>query len=176
MSFTLTPQEVQILVSMAVVAVVLHLILGGCAYSIMLERKLSAWMQDRVGPNRVGPKGLLQPIADGLKFLLKEDYNPRGVDKWLFLLAPAFIMTPAMIGFVIVPFASAIDITGLVTFLGVAEPGAQYLVRLIGADINVGVIYLVAVASLGVYGVVLGGWASNNKFSFLGGLRAATRW
>ena len=175
MSFTLSPNDVQILVSMTVVAAVLHLILGGCAYSIMLERKLSAWMQDRVGPNRVGPKGLLQPIADGLKFLLKEDYNPRGVDKWLFLLAPAFIMTPAMIGFVIVPFASAIDITGLVSFLGVAEPGAQYLVRLIGADINVGVIYLVAVASLGVYGVVLGGWASNNKFSFLGGLRASAQ-
>ena len=172
---TLSPSEVQIIVSIVVVVAMLHLILGGCAYSIMLERKLSAWMQDRVGPNRVGPRGLFQPLADGLKFLLKEDYNPRGVDTWLFLLAPGFIMIPAMIGFVIVPFAGGIDITGLVSLVGVAEPGADYVVRLVGADINIGVIYLVAVASLGVYGVVLGGWASNNKFSFLGGLRASAQ-
>ncbi|MCH2143607.1 MAG: NADH-quinone oxidoreductase subunit NuoH [Phycisphaerales bacterium] len=175
MPFTLDPHQVQLAVSILVIVVMLHVILGGCAYSIMLERKLSAWMQDRVGPNRVGPRGLFQPLADGLKFLLKEDYNPRGVDKWLFLLAPAFIMTPAMIGFIIVPFAGSMDITGLITMIGIAEPGAQYVVRLIGADINIGVIYLVAVASLGVYGVVLGGWASNNKFSFLGGLRASAQ-
>ena len=172
---TLSPSEVQIIVSISVVVVMLHLILSGCAYSIMLERKLSAWMQDRVGPNRVGPRGLFQPLADGLKFLLKEDYNPRGVDTWLFLLAPAFIMVPAMIGFVIVPFASAIDITGLVSAIGVAQPGATYAVKLVGAEINIGVIYLIAVGSLGVYGVVLGGWASNNKFSFLGGLRASAQ-
>ena len=98
MPFTLDPHEVQVIVSIIVIVVMLHAILGGCAYSIMLERKLSAWMQDRVGPNRVGPRGLFQPLADGLKFLLKEDYNPRGVDTWLFLLAPAFIMIPAMIG------------------------------------------------------------------------------
>ncbi len=172
---TLSPSEVQIIVSIIVVVVMLHLILGGCAYSIMLERKLSAWMQDRVGPNRTGPRGMFQPLADGLKFLLKEDYNPRGVDTWLFLLAPAFIMVPAMIGFVIVPFASAIDITGLVSAIGVAQPGATYAVKLVGAEINIGVIYLIAVGSLGVYGVVLGGWASNNKFSFLGGLRASAQ-
>ena len=175
MPFTLDPHQVQLVVSILVIVVMLHVILGGCAYSIMLERKLSAWMQDRVGPNRVGPRGLFQPLADGLKFLLKEDYNPRGVDKWLFMLAPAFIMTPAMIGFIIVPFAGWMDITGLITMIGIAEPGAEYVVRLIGADINIGVIYLVAVGSLGVYGVVLGGWASNNKFSFLGGLRASAQ-
>ncbi len=118
---------------------------------------------------------MFQPLADGLKFLLKEDYNPRGVDKWLFLLAPAFIMTPAMIGFVIVPFAGTVDITGLVSALGLAETGAIYNVRIVGADINIGVIYLIAVGSLGVYGVVLGGWASNNKFSFFGGLRASAQ-
>lgn len=172
---TLSPSEVQIIVSIIVVVVMLHLILGGCAYSIMLERKLSAWMQDRVGPNRTGPRGMFQPLADGLKFLLKEDYNPRGVDIWLFMLAPAFIMVPAMIGFVIVPFASAIDITGLVSAIGVGQPGAIYAVKLVGAEINIGVIYLIAVGSLGVYGVVLGGWASNNKFSFLGGLRASAQ-
>jgi len=171
----LSPNEVQVIASLVVVVVLLHLFLGGCAYSILLERKLSAWMQDRVGPNRVGPHGAFQPLADGLKFLLKEDYNPRGVDKWLFLLAPGFIMIPAMIGFVVVPFAQKIDVTGLVQLVGVAQPNTEYLVRLVGADINVGLIYFVAVGSIGVYGVVLGGWASNNKFSFLGGLRASAQ-
>ena len=132
-------------------------------------------MQDRLGPNRVGPRGMFQPLADGLKFLLKEDYNPRGVDIWLFLLAPAFIMVPAMIGFVIVPFSSPIDMTGLVQALGVAEQGVVYAPSIVGTDINIGVIYLIAVGSLGVYGVVLGGWASNNKFSFFGGLRASAQ-
>ena len=172
---TLSPNDVQIIVSVITVAVLLNVILVGCAYSIMLERKLSAWMQDRVGPNRVGPRGMFQPLADGLKFLLKEDYNPRGVDTWLFLLAPAFIMVPAMIGFIIVPFAGPIDMTGLVQALGWAEPGVVYTPSIVGADINIGVIYLIAVGSLGVYGVVLGGWASNNKFSFLGGLRASAQ-
>ena len=98
----------------------------------MLERKLSAWMQDRVGPNRVGPKGLLQPIADGLKFLLKEDYAPAGVDKALFTLAPGLIMLPAMIGFVIVPFTGAIDITGLIQWMGIAEANTTYMVSVLG--------------------------------------------
>jgi NADH-quinone oxidoreductase subunit H len=172
---TLSPHEVQIIVSIITVVVLLNVILVGCAYSILLERKLSAWMQDRIGPNRVGPHGAFQPLADGLKFLLKEDYNPRGVDTWLFLLAPAFIMVPAMIGFIIVPFSSAIDMTGLVNAIGVAEPGAVYAPSFVGAEINIGVIYLIAVGSIGVYGVVLGGWASNNKFSFLGGLRASAQ-
>ena len=85
---TLSPSEVQIIVSIIVVVVMLHLILGGCAWSIMLERKLSAWMPDRVGPNRTGPRGMFQPLADGLKFLLQENYDSRGVDTVLFLLAP----------------------------------------------------------------------------------------
>jgi NADH-quinone oxidoreductase subunit H len=141
----------------------------------MLERKLSAWMQDRVGPNRVGPKGLLQPIADGLKFLLKEDYTPPGVERWLFTLAPGLIMVPAMVGFAIVPWAGSLDLStlpfGLAATLGVEGIS----VNIIGANINVGIVFLLATAALGVYGVALGGWASNNKWSFLGGLRAAAQ-
>ncbi|MAA52170.1 MAG: NADH-quinone oxidoreductase subunit NuoH [Phycisphaerae bacterium] len=148
---------------MAVILIVLHLALGAAAYGILLERKIAAWVQDRIGPNRVGPLGLLQPIADGLKLFLKEDFMPRGVDKVLFVLAPAFSAIPAMIGFVIIPWA------------GMLELGSDRTVSIIGADINIGIVYLLATASLGVYGVGLGGWASNNKYSFLGGLRAAAQ-
>ncbi|RLS52273.1 MAG: NADH-quinone oxidoreductase subunit H, partial [Planctomycetota bacterium] len=95
----------QLITNAITIFVVIHVILGGCAYAIMLERKLSAWMQDRIGPNRVGPKGLLQPIADGLKFLFKEDYRPKNTDGALFTLAPALIIIPAIIGFVIIPWA-----------------------------------------------------------------------
>lgn len=168
-------QLAQLATSILVLVLMLHVILGGCAYAIMLERKLSAWMQDRVGPNRVGPKGLLQPIADGLKFLLKEDYTPPGVERWLFILAPGLIMVPAMVGFAIVPWAGSLDLStlpfGLATTLGVEGIS----VNVIGANINVGIVFLLATAALGVYGVALGGWASNNKWSFLGGLRAAAQ-
>jgi len=174
--FGLTTQETaQLVTSVLVILVMLHVILIGCAYAILLERKLSAWMQDRVGPNRVGPGGLLQPIADGLKFLFKEDYNPAGVEKWLFILAPAFIMIPAMVGFVIVPWAGLLDLStlpfGLASTLGVE--GVH--VHIAGAQLNVGIIYLLGTSALGVYGVSLGGWASNNKWSFLGGLRASAQ-
>jgi NADH-quinone oxidoreductase subunit H len=170
-----TPELAQLVTSALVIVLMLHVILGGCAYAIMLERKLSAWMQDRVGPNRTGPAGLLQPIADGLKFLLKEDYNPPGVEKWMFILAPAFIMIPAMIGFVIIPWAGTLDLStlpfGLAERLGVEGVS----VNIAGAQLNVGIIFLLGTAALGVYGVGLGGWASNNKWSFLGGLRASAQ-
>ncbi|MFM7135235.1 MAG: NADH-quinone oxidoreductase subunit NuoH [Planctomycetota bacterium] len=175
LNLQLSPEVVQLAVNVGIIVLMVHVILGGCAYAIMLERKLSAWMQDRIGPNRVGPQGLLQPIADGVKFMLKEDYNPKGVDKALFFLAPGFIVAPAIMGFAVVPWAGQIDLTGLVTWLGVAQPGAEYMVRLVGADVNIGIVYLLATAAIGVYGVSLGGWASNNKWSFLGGLRASAQ-
>lgn len=172
---SLSSTMIQVIASVIVIAIMLHVILLGCAYCIMLERKLSAWMQDRVGPNRVGPKGMLQPIADGIKFIMKEDYNPKGVDKALFTMAPGFIMIPAMIAFVIIPWAGILDLStlpfGLAKTLGVEGMS----VKLTGADVNVGLIYLIAAASLSVYGVALGGWASNSKFSFLGGLRASAQ-
>ncbi|MDA1008082.1 MAG: NADH-quinone oxidoreductase subunit NuoH [Planctomycetota bacterium] len=165
----------QLITNAFVIVMMLHVILVGCAYAIMLERKLSAWMQDRVGPNRVGPFGLLQPIADGLKFFFKEDYAPAGVDRTLFTLGPMLLIVPAMIAFVIIPWGGVLDLNslpfGIASHLGVE--GQQ--VKITGAAINVGIIYLIAAASLGVYGVALGSWASNSKFSFLGGLRASAQ-
>lgn len=175
----------QIFVSLPFLALMLHVILGLVAYLIYLERKIASYVQDRVGPNRVGfdfglkwlsflkgALGLGQPLADGIKFLIKEDYMPRSADKFLFTLAPATVVIPAMIGFLIVPWGGYIDVPDMsVPILG--DIGGR--VVLAGANFNAGVIYLLAVASLGVYGVVLGGWASNNKYSFLGGLRATAQ-
>jgi NADH-quinone oxidoreductase subunit H len=146
-----------------VIVVILHLALVAAAYFILLERKVSAWVQDRIGPNRVGTMGLLQPIADGLKLFMKEDFMPKGVDKGLFVLAPALTVIPAMVGFLVIPWAGSLELAGGET------------VAIMGANINIGVIYLVATGSLGVYGVAIGGWASNNKYSFLGGLRASAQ-
>jgi NADH-quinone oxidoreductase subunit H len=159
---TFVASNPQLVTSMIVILVVLHMILGGAAYLILLERKVCAWVQDRVGPNRVGPAGLLQPIADGLKLFIKEDFIPRGADRLLFILAPALSVMPALIGFVVIPWAGVLEIGGAT-------------VNIIGADVNIGIVYLIAVASLGVYGVALGGWASNSKYSFLGGLRASAQ-
>jgi NADH-quinone oxidoreductase subunit H len=153
----------QFIASMIVIVVVLHMCLGAAAYLILLERKVCAWAQDRIGPNRVGPMGLLQPIADGLKLFFKEEFMPRGVDRVLFIMAPALTVIPAMIGFVVIPWG------------GFLEIGGGNTVAIMGADINIGVIYLIAATSLGVYGVGLGGWASNNKYSFIGGLRATAQ-
>jgi NADH-quinone oxidoreductase subunit H len=159
----------QLITSALVVFLALHVILGACAYAIWLERRLSAWMQDRVGPNRVGPWGLLQPIADGLKFFLKEDYTPNHVDKAMFMAAPAMLAVPSLIGFVVIPWGGTLDLASI-PFLGLTGS-----VKIVGADVNVGVVYMLAIASLAVYGVALGSWASNNKFSFLGGLRASAQ-
>jgi NADH-quinone oxidoreductase subunit H len=152
----------QLITSVVVIVLVLHLALGLAAYFILLERKVSAWVQDRIGPNRVGTMGLLQPIADGLKLFFKEDFTPKSVDKVLFMLAPALTVIPAMIGFLVIPWGGYLEI-------------GDSSVAIMGANINIGVIYIVATASLGVYGVALGGWASNNKYSFLGGLRASAQ-
>ncbi len=175
LNLQLSPEVVQLLVNVGLIFAMVHVILIGCAYAIMLERKLSAWMQDRIGPNRVGPQGLLQPIADGIKFMLKEDFNPKGVDKALFFLAPGFIVAPAIMGFVVIPWAGTTDLTSIISWLGVGQAGATYTVKFIGADINIGIVYLLATAAIGVYGVSLGGWASNNKWSFIGGLRASAQ-
>jgi len=175
----------QTFVSGCVTMVLLHLFLVGVAYLIMLERKIASWAQDRVGPNRVGFTfglvgdnakkrhfGLGQPLADGLKFLIKEDYNPTNVDKWLFLLAPAMAAVPALIGWAVIPFGGRIDFPGFDWGWLTVEAG-QPVVAV--ADIHIGVIYILAVSSLAVYGVVVGAWASNNKYAFFGGLRGTAQ-
>ena len=139
-----------------------HLLIIGVMAMIWSERRVSGWMQDRLGPNRVGPQGLLQPIADGIKFLFKEDIIPNHVDKPLYVLAPVMLLVPAMIIVAVVPFGSSIELFG-------------YTIPLQIADINIGILYILAITSLGVYGVVIGAWASNNKYSLLGGLRSSAQ-
>lgn len=175
----------QTFVSVVTIAVILHVVLGTVAYLIYIERKMASYIQDRIGPNRVGfdfglpflkflrgKFGLGQPLADGMKFLLKEDYTPDHVDKGLFTLAPIAIIIPAFIGFAIIPWGGIVQIPEF-SLLFVHVTGGSAVVAGLNADI--GIIYLLGVASLGVYGVTLGGWASNNKYSFLGGLRATAQ-
>lgn len=156
------PFHVLVISSLIKIVVVVHLLLIGVMVMILAERKVSGWIQDRHGPNRVGPWGILQPIADGVKFLLKEDLIPDHVDKPIYLLAPAIILVPALVTCGVVPFGGSITISG-------------YEIPLQIADINIGILYILAVTSLGVYGVVLGAWASNNKYSLLGGLRSSAQ-
>ena len=129
---------------------------------IYSERRVSAFMQGRLGPNRVGPQGLLQPIADGIKFLMKEDIIPAGVDKPIFILAPAILLIPALMTFAVIPFGSDITLFGRQIPLQVA-------------DVNIGILYVLALTSIGLYGIVLAGWSSNNKYSLLGGLRSSAQ-
>ena len=150
----------------AVYGVTLLMILLGCvAYITLLERKVQAWMQCRPGPNRVGPRGLLQPIADVLKLLLKEDIIPRKADKIVFVLAPMMVALAAIGALAVVPFGGA-DAT---LRLG------DFTLKPVLADVNIGIVYVMAVSSLGAFGIVLGGWSSNSKYPLLGGLRSAAQ-
>ena len=138
----------------AVFAVVLPMV----AYSVVAERRISAWIQDRIGPNRVGPLGLLQPAADGLKFILKEDFTPAYARKVYFWLAPAVAMVPALLTLAVIPFGSQL--------------GSQ---KAIIADLNVGILFTFGIVSLSVYGIVLAGYASNSKYPFLGSIRSSAQ-
>jgi NADH-quinone oxidoreductase subunit H len=143
-------------------AVVLAVVFGLAAYMILIERKLLGRFQVRYGPNRVGLFGLLQPIADGLKMLLKEDIIPDGVDRRIFLVAPAIVAGAALLSFAVVPFGDGLTLFG--------RPVPQVLV-----DTDVGLLVVVALSSLAVYGIALGGWTSDNKYSLLGGIRGAAQ-
>jgi len=144
--------------------IVVLLLTGGFAYTTVLERRFIARLQVRVGPNRAGPWGLLQPIADGLKLFVKEDIVPAEADKVLFTLAPAITIIPSLIILAVVPLGGEVTI-----------PFINYTTSLGVADINVGALYILAIASIAVYGIVLAGWASNNKYAMLGGLRSSAQ-
>ena len=139
-------------VLLLIVCIVVPLLLS-VAYLTLWERKVIGWMQVRIGPNRVGPRGLLQPIADGLKLLVKEIIVPTGANKFLFVLAPVMCIMPAMAAWAVVPFGP----------------------ELVLADVDAGLLYVMAITSLGVYGIIIAGWASNSKYAFLGALRSAAQ-
>ena len=144
------------------VLIVFVVVLVTVAMLTLLERKISAWMQDRLGPNRVGPGGLGQPVADGLKNILKEESNPGEAHRTFFTLAPMLAITPAMVTFAVIPFAAPL-------------PTPWGIVPMVIADLPVGVLFLLAFSSLGVFGIVIAGWASSNKYALLGGLRAGAQ-
>lgn len=142
--------------------IVFAISLGMAAYMTWGERKLAAILQDRVGPDRAGPFGLLQPIADGVKMFMKEEVIPAGSNKWLFILGPSFFMLTACMTSVVIPWGSGITIGD-----------TTYPMQI--TDINIGLLYLLGVVSIGVYGIMIGGWASNNKYSLLGAIRASSQ-
>src|SRR5207247_9849376 len=141
-----------------IVGVLFVLILTMVSYAVYAERRVSAFIQDRLGPNRVGPAGLFQPIADMFKLLLKEDFTPRAANTFYYWLAPCLAVMPAIITIAVVPFGS--------TLFGVP---------MVIADVNVGILFVFAIASLGVYGIVIGGWASNSKYPFLVVVRSSSQ-
>jgi NADH-quinone oxidoreductase subunit H len=157
---------IQILIDLLIIVVKIILVMGailtGVAFVTWLERRVAGFIQDRLGPNRVGPWGLFQPIADGIKLFFKEDIIPADAFKPLYLLAPIIICTCAFLAFAVIPFGDEITLF-------------NQTIKLQIADVNIGILYLFAILSLGVYGIILGGWSSNNKFSFLGALRSTAQ-
>jgi len=155
--------EWALLIDKTILILVIFLVsLTVAAYSTYGERKIAALFQDRIGPNRAGPWGLLQPLADGVKFFMKEEITPSASDKFLFMFGPCIFMATALMTSAIIPWGKSFDIGGHVFSLQVA-------------DLNVGILYLLAILSVGGYGIMVGGWASNNKFSLLGALRASSQ-
>ncbi|MBV54451.1 MAG: NADH-quinone oxidoreductase subunit NuoH [Candidatus Marinimicrobia bacterium] len=152
--------------SITVMIVKVLIVFAGVMIGVMAmtlaERRISAFMQDRLGPNRVGPKGILQPIADGIKFLMKEDIIPTAAVKPIYILAPAMLIIPALMTFAVIPFGQTITLFGKQIALQVA-------------DVNIGILYIFALTSVGVYGLVLAGWSSNSKYPLLGGLRSSAQ-
>jgi NADH-quinone oxidoreductase subunit H len=146
----------------ALIVILFLISLGVAAYATYGERKVAAFMQDRIGPDRAGPFGLLQPIADGVKMFMKEEIIPNVSDKLLFILGPCIFMITALMTSAVIPWGTAMEFDGV-------KYGLQV------ADINIGILYVFGVVSLGVYGIMIGGWASNNKFALLGAVRASSQ-
>jgi NADH-quinone oxidoreductase subunit H len=151
-----------IIEKLILIAIVVFASLGIALYTTFGERKVAAILQDRPGPNRAGPFGLLQPLADGLKLIMKEEIIPNASSKWLFILGPGLAMTASLMTCAVIPWGSAVEVFGRKVELQIA-------------DVNIGILYVFAVVSMGVYGIMIGGWASNNKFSLMSALRAASQ-
>jgi NADH-quinone oxidoreductase subunit H len=144
------------------ILIVLNATLVAVTYMVLLERKVIAWAQSRLGPMRVGPYGILQPVADAVKLVIKEDITPVRADKWVFTAAPVISMVPALIVYAVIPFGPQVNLFGRKVALYVT-------------DVNVGLLYIVSVASVGVYGIILAGYASNSKYPLLASLRASAQ-
>jgi NADH-quinone oxidoreductase subunit H len=151
-----------LLIPLLKIVIVLNATLVAVTYMVLLERKVIAWAQSRLGPMRVGPYGILQPVADAIKLMLKEDITPVLADKWVFTAAPIISMVPALIVYAVIPFGPTVNLFGRQVTLYIT-------------DINVGLLYIVSVASVGVYGIILAGYASNSKFPLLASLRASAQ-
>ena len=151
-----------VIISLVKILVVFTVVMVTVALLTLAERKISAWMQRRLGPNRVGPGGLGQPLADGIKNILKEETNPIEANRTFFTLAPMLSIIPALVTFAVIPFAAPL-------------PTPWGVVEMVVADVPIGVLFLLAFSSLGVYGIVIAGWASSNKYALLGGLRAGAQ-
>jgi NADH-quinone oxidoreductase subunit H len=152
----------QFVIPLLKIVVVLNATLVGVTYMVLLERKVIAWAQSRLGPMRVGPYGVLQPVADAIKLMIKEDITPVRADKWVFTVAPIISMVPALIVYAVIPFGPTIHLFG--------RPVTLFI-----TDVNVGLLYIVSVASVGVYGIILAGYASNSKYPLLASLRASAQ-
>ena len=153
--------EMVLILSLKVV-VIMAAVLTGCAYSTYMERKVVARLQHRVGPTYAGPCGLLQPIADAVKLIFKEDIVPSRVERLTWALAPLVSFVPALLTFIVVPFGADIEVFGR-------------QIKMVGSDLNIGVLFVFAVTSLGVYGIVLAGWSSGSKYSLMGGIRSTAQ-
>jgi NADH-quinone oxidoreductase subunit H len=157
--------DFRFLVQLGIIGLTFFMLINASAILVLAERKIMGFMQQRYGPYLVGPHGVLQPLADILKLLMKEELRPKGADKWLFTLAPILSVTAAFAAFATVPWGAQ------TTFFGLLDTP----VSLGAADVNVGVLVVFAITSMGVYGIVLAGWASNSKYSLLGGLRSSAQ-
>ena len=144
------------------ILIVLNAVLVAVTFMVLLERKVIAWTQVRLGPMRVGPHGILQPIADVLKLMIKEDITPVKADRWVFTMSPMLVLVPALIMFAVIPFGPTTSLFGREVTLYIT-------------DLNVGLLYIVSVTSIGVYGIILAGWSSNSKYPLLAGLRASAQ-
>lgn len=150
------------IIKLIIVVALFAITLGIAAYLTLMERKVAAWMQDRIGPDRAGPFGLLQPLADGGKMFFKEDFRPTNADKWLFIIGPGIAMFTSLITGAVIPWAPALKT-------------ATDTIAIQVADVNVGILFIMGAVSIGVYGIMIGGWASNNKFALFGAIRASSQ-